>query len=112
MGRQEEGLAAVQRAIEIRERLAEANPDAYLPDLAKSSLVHGLMLIETAITDEAIWLILRGLSIAVEMELADLINAGASALRNAYQQKPSQTTETWRRVTSAEPPDWMTVVII
>ncbi|MFF4779097.1 tetratricopeptide repeat protein [Microtetraspora fusca] len=107
-GRREEGLAAIQRAVEICERLAEANPDAYLPDLAKSSLVHGLMLIEAAITDGAIWLILRGLSIAVEMEFADLVNVGASALQNAYRQEPSQTAEAWRRVTSTDPPDWMT----
>ncbi|GAA3625676.1 hypothetical protein GCM10022419_134060 [Nonomuraea rosea] len=36
MWRCEEGLRTAQRAVEIRERLAEANPDAYLPDLATS----------------------------------------------------------------------------
>jgi tetratricopeptide (TPR) repeat protein len=32
--RREEGLAAIQRAVAIAERLAEANPDKYVPDLA------------------------------------------------------------------------------
>src|SRR5690606_32290268 len=36
LGRREEGLAAVQRAINVYERLAAANPDAHLPDLAAS----------------------------------------------------------------------------
>ena len=34
LGRTEEGLAAITEAVEIRRRLAEAQPAAYLPDLA------------------------------------------------------------------------------
>ncbi|MGW1219300.1 ATP-binding protein, partial [Streptomyces californicus] len=33
-GRRAEGLEAVEEAVTIRRALAEANPDAYLPDLA------------------------------------------------------------------------------
>jgi hypothetical protein len=36
VGRQHEGLAAIQEAVRIRRALAKANPDAYLPDLANS----------------------------------------------------------------------------
>jgi hypothetical protein len=34
--RREEGLAASEEAVEVRRRLAQANPAAYLPDLASS----------------------------------------------------------------------------
>ncbi|MCX4451572.1 tetratricopeptide repeat protein [Streptomyces sp. NBC_01789] len=36
LGRQEEGLAAVEEAVNIHRVLAEANPDTHLPDLAMS----------------------------------------------------------------------------
>ncbi|MGW0853088.1 P-loop NTPase, partial [Streptomyces sp. NPDC002624] len=36
MGRQEEGLAAVEEAVRIHRTLVKADPDAYLPDLAMS----------------------------------------------------------------------------
>ena len=36
LGRREEALAAVERAVTIRRQLAEARPDAFLPDLAMS----------------------------------------------------------------------------
>jgi tetratricopeptide (TPR) repeat protein len=36
LGCREEALAAGQRAVEIREKLAAARPDAFLPDLARS----------------------------------------------------------------------------
>jgi tetratricopeptide (TPR) repeat protein len=36
LGRREEALAATQEAVDIRRRLAEANPQAFLPDLASS----------------------------------------------------------------------------
>ncbi|HSV66747.1 MAG TPA: tetratricopeptide repeat protein [Mycobacteriales bacterium] len=36
LGRREEGLAAIQEAVEAYRRLAEANPAAYQPDLAAS----------------------------------------------------------------------------
>ncbi|MCD9877992.1 tetratricopeptide repeat protein [Streptomyces guryensis] len=34
LGRLEDALPAINRAVEVREALAEANPDAFLPDLA------------------------------------------------------------------------------
>ncbi|MEV7114218.1 tetratricopeptide repeat protein [Streptomyces anulatus] len=40
MGRREEGLTAVQEAVEIRRALTKANPDAHLPNLA--SALHNL----------------------------------------------------------------------
>jgi tetratricopeptide (TPR) repeat protein len=36
LGQREEGLAAIEEAVAIRRRLVEANPAAYLPDLAMS----------------------------------------------------------------------------
>ncbi|MFC8849729.1 tetratricopeptide repeat protein, partial [Micromonospora sp. NPDC057141] len=36
LGRREQALAPAEEAVLIRRRLAEANPDAYLPDLAMS----------------------------------------------------------------------------
>jgi tetratricopeptide (TPR) repeat protein len=36
LGRREEGLAAVEEAVDAYRRLAGANPAAYLPDLAAS----------------------------------------------------------------------------
>jgi hypothetical protein len=36
LGRREEALAASQKAVDIRRRLAQTRPDAFLPDLASS----------------------------------------------------------------------------
>jgi tetratricopeptide (TPR) repeat protein len=36
LGQREQALAATQEAVDIRRRLAEARPDAFLPDLAMS----------------------------------------------------------------------------
>ena len=44
VGRQEEALASADEAVELRRRLAEANPAAYLPDLAASLAILGGML--------------------------------------------------------------------
>jgi hypothetical protein len=35
LGRREEALAATQEAVDIRRRLAQTRPDAFLPDLAR-----------------------------------------------------------------------------
>jgi tetratricopeptide (TPR) repeat protein len=40
LGRREEALSASQEAVEIRRRLAQSRPDAFLPDLARSISVH------------------------------------------------------------------------
>ncbi|GHI92513.1 hypothetical protein TPA0905_74270 [Streptomyces olivaceus] len=42
MGQGAEGLAAIEEAVRIHRSLAEANPDAYLPNLALS--LHNLCL--------------------------------------------------------------------
>jgi tetratricopeptide (TPR) repeat protein len=44
LGRREEALAATQEAVEHYRRLAEANPQAFLPDLAMSLGAHGTVL--------------------------------------------------------------------
>ncbi|HSV66542.1 MAG TPA: tetratricopeptide repeat protein [Mycobacteriales bacterium] len=62
LGRREEGLAAVEEAVEAYRRLAETNPAAYQPDLARSLwavgwvcvgqrslLVRGLPAVEEAV---------------------------------------------------------------
>src|SRR5262249_60366487 len=36
LGRREDALAASQEAVDIRRRLAQTRPDAFLPDLARS----------------------------------------------------------------------------
>ena len=41
LGRLEEALAQAQEAVRIRRQLAEARPDAFLPNLARSLLVCG-----------------------------------------------------------------------
>jgi len=41
MGQRSEALASIEEAVRIRRALAEANPDAFLPDLAMSLSVLG-----------------------------------------------------------------------
>jgi tetratricopeptide (TPR) repeat protein len=43
LGRREQALAPAEEATGIYRRLAEANPDAYLPDLANSLWAYGLV---------------------------------------------------------------------
>ncbi|MFC4068252.1 tetratricopeptide repeat protein, partial [Actinoplanes subglobosus] len=54
MGRREEALEPSQEAVTIYQRLAEANPGAYLPDLAMSLNNLGAMLSELGRRDEAL----------------------------------------------------------
>ena len=44
LGRREEALAAAQEAVDIRRQLAVQQPDAFLPDLARSLAVYGVIL--------------------------------------------------------------------
>ena len=44
LGRREEALAAAQEATELYRRLAAQQPDAFLPDLARSLAVYGVIL--------------------------------------------------------------------
>ena len=41
LGRREEALAHAQESVRLDRQLAEARPDAFLPDLATSLAVHG-----------------------------------------------------------------------
>ena len=44
LGRREEALAATQEAVDIRRQLAKHQPDAFLPDLAGSLGIYGVVL--------------------------------------------------------------------
>ena len=54
LGRREEALAASQEAVEIRRRLAQARPDAFLPDLATSLNNLGNHLSNLGLSEEAL----------------------------------------------------------
>jgi tetratricopeptide (TPR) repeat protein len=41
LGRREEALAQAQEAVQLYRQLAQARPDAFLPNLARSLTVHG-----------------------------------------------------------------------
>jgi tetratricopeptide (TPR) repeat protein len=44
LGRREEALRATEEAVAVRRRLAQENPQAFLPDLAMSLGAHGTVL--------------------------------------------------------------------
>jgi tetratricopeptide (TPR) repeat protein len=54
LGRREEALAASQEAVDIRRRLAQTRPDAFLPDLAMSLNNSGAMLSNLGRREEAL----------------------------------------------------------
>jgi tetratricopeptide (TPR) repeat protein len=54
LGRREEALAASQEAVDIRRRLAQTRPDAFLPDLATSLNNSGAMLSNLGRREEAL----------------------------------------------------------
>ena len=54
LGRREEALAATKEAVEIYRKLAEKNPEAFLPDLATSLNNLGLILRELGRREEAL----------------------------------------------------------
>ena len=54
LGRREEALAASQEAVEIRRRLAQTRPDAFLPDLAASLNNLGIRLSNLGRREEAL----------------------------------------------------------
>jgi tetratricopeptide (TPR) repeat protein len=54
LGRREEALAASQEAVDIRRRLAQSRPDAFLPDLASSLNNAGAMLSNLGRREEAL----------------------------------------------------------
>jgi len=53
LGRREEALKAAQEAVDIYRQLARANPQAFLPDLARSLGVYGSILLAMKRHDEA-----------------------------------------------------------
>ena len=54
LGRREEALQAAQEAVDIRRRLAETRPDAFLPNLAMSLNNLGTMLSQLGRREEAL----------------------------------------------------------
>jgi tetratricopeptide (TPR) repeat protein len=66
LGRREEALAASQEAVDIRRRLAQTRPDAFLPDLAASLNNSGAMLSNLGRREEAL---------AASQETVQLMNA-------------------------------------
>ena len=54
LGRREEALAAIEEAVAIRRQLAEARPDAFLPDLATSLNNQSACLAELGRREEAL----------------------------------------------------------
>ncbi|AWS42550.1 hypothetical protein [Streptosporangium sp. 'caverna'] len=74
-------------------------------DLATSCVVNGQLLSESEQLEEGLELIMKGLQIAVERDLLDLVRVAIMLLRNLYQQNPSEVAEAWRKATSIEPPE-------
>ncbi|HID84319.1 MAG TPA: hypothetical protein EYP54_04290, partial [Anaerolineales bacterium] len=54
-------LAATQEAVALYRQLAEENPDAFLPDLARSLGAHGLVLLQAGRPAEAAAALREGL---------------------------------------------------
>jgi tetratricopeptide (TPR) repeat protein len=54
VGRREEGLAAIQDAVEVRRRLAEARPHIFLADLAEALNNQSNALVQLGRVDEAL----------------------------------------------------------
>ncbi len=74
-GRREQALAPAEEAVRIRRRLVEANPDAYLPDLAASLNNLGLRLSELGRREQAL---------APAEEATDIYRRLAEANPDAY----------------------------
>jgi tetratricopeptide (TPR) repeat protein len=75
LGRREEALAATQEAVDIRRGLAQANPQAFLPDLAMSLTSLGNRLSELGRREEAL---------AATQEAADIRRRLAQANPQAF----------------------------
>ena len=73
LGRREEALAKAQEAVRIREQLAEARPDAFLPDLAMSCGARGMVLTEMGRRGDA----------------ADSFKQGVAALKPLFLRSPA-----------------------
>ena len=67
LGRREEALAAIQEAVTIRRQLAEARPDAFLPDLATSLNNQSLRLADLGRREEALAAIQEAVTIRREL---------------------------------------------
>ncbi len=137
--RRQEALAAAQEAVAMRRQLAEANPDAHLPDLATSLKLSALLteseadtLWESAIASVrerpaqvaltvayAEYLLdqpdaLPGLRLLTQVltmpELPGPVEKDArQLLRAQWREHPEQVEQSWRAVSPAALPDWLSV---
>lgn len=86
LGRREEALAATQEAVTIRRVLAQANPQAFLPDLATSLGTHGTVLLGLTRSREACDAFAEGLRAILPLirALPAAFGGRASALLQDY----------------------------
>jgi tetratricopeptide (TPR) repeat protein len=86
LGRREQALEAVQEAVEIRRKLAEANPQAFLPNLAMSLGAYGSVLLALDRYTEAVQALTEGLQhlIAFYRDLPQAFTGLVDALRQLY----------------------------
>jgi hypothetical protein len=68
-GRREQALAPAEEAVAIRRRLAEANPDAYLPNLAQSLNILGIVLLELGRREQSLAVVEE--AVAIRRRLAE-----------------------------------------
>ena len=95
-GRQEEP-AAIQRAITIRRKLAERQPQAYEPDLAQSLLVLADRLFDANDPVAAVEPILTAATLADRWHRQDLISPAGQRLRKARVSQPEAVTAEYER---------------
>jgi tetratricopeptide (TPR) repeat protein len=86
LGRREQALEAAKEAADIRRKLAEANPQAFLPDLAASLGAYGSVLLALERHAEAAPAFAEGLQHPVPFyrDLPQAFTGLAHALRRNY----------------------------
>jgi tetratricopeptide (TPR) repeat protein len=96
LGRREEALAATQEAVESYRRLAQQQPDAFLPYLASSLSVYGVILRGLGRHAEAIAAFAEGLRVILPLVQAFPTAFGerASALLQGYLSACEEAGET------------------
>ncbi|MXQ65106.1 hypothetical protein [Actinomadura rayongensis] len=93
--------------MQIRRTLAEARPDAFLPDLAMSLVVMGRALVDLDRVQEGTRHLIEGLAIAADRDLQELARACVEFLRHAHVQDADAVTATWRQIAGGDPPQWL-----
>src|ERR687896_682723 len=96
LGRREQALAAINEAVEVYQQLAEARPDAFLPDLARSLLVRGMVFSQMGNLADALSSLSEGLTICLDRQQEDLLEIAVSLLRTLRQQATNLFDTQWR----------------